>query len=596
MTSTTIGLPDRYRPLEQVGPDEPTATGVIHCWRAKDRVLNRDVAIRVHTPAGAAAHDWISRALTAGGLATPALAMVYDASEGTGDPQSPGGAAYVVNEWIEGETLTERLSRGPIPDRELRTVLRRLADGVAEAHRVGLAVGGLTPDNVVLRPNGLVGLRAVPAATGTVDGDIAALGNLLEMGLTGLVSGAPARPLSGPADLVALVRRTHSPEPGQGLSSAAAMAALLAERPRTGPNAVQSGGHDADGRRRRLRDRRNDAAATAAAEAEEPAAERAPVGATLPPVPPVPAVRPITDEDRGIAPGALGGDTIDAGSVAPRFGAYAGRHSGPPTSPAHTPGPPPALGADEAEDDGIFAVLPDVGPDETFSGRGYDDDLAADGAPAEEKVGRHRAVVAGFWLLALAVVAVIAWYVGSSLMSVAGSVGGNHGSTPPVVGSTGNSAASAPPAAGAPLKIVSASVFDPEGDGSPDHPGQVALSYDGNPTTAWKTVDYRGSAHFGNLKKGEGILFDLGTEQKIASVTVTSMAPGATVEARTGNDPHGSLDSFTTDASGTVQGGTDLHFTKAVSSRYVLVWITGLVPNNGSFSADLAEVAIHAAG
>ena len=93
MTSTTTGLPDRYRPLDQVGPDEPTPTGVIQCWRAKDRVLNRDVAIRVHTPAGPAAHAWISRALTAGGLATPALAMVYDASEGTGDPQVPGGAA-----------------------------------------------------------------------------------------------------------------------------------------------------------------------------------------------------------------------------------------------------------------------------------------------------------------------------------------------------------------------------------------------------------------------------------------------------------------------------------------------------------------------
>jgi hypothetical protein len=91
MTSTTTGLPDRYRPIDQVGPDEPTPTGVIQCWRAKDRVLNRDVAIRVHTPAGPAAHAWISRALTAGGLATPALAMVYDASEGTGDPQSRRG-------------------------------------------------------------------------------------------------------------------------------------------------------------------------------------------------------------------------------------------------------------------------------------------------------------------------------------------------------------------------------------------------------------------------------------------------------------------------------------------------------------------------
>src|SRR4029450_9308188 len=126
MTSTATGLPDRYRPLDQVGPDEPTATGVIRCWRAKDRVLNRDVAIRVHTPAGEAAHAWIARALTAGGLATPALAMVYDASEGiagaAGENPAPGGAAYVVNEWIDGETLADRLTRGPMRDRAPRTI------------------------------------------------------------------------------------------------------------------------------------------------------------------------------------------------------------------------------------------------------------------------------------------------------------------------------------------------------------------------------------------------------------------------------------------------------------------------------------------
>jgi hypothetical protein len=98
MTSTHVGLPDRYRPLDEAGPVESTPTGVIHTWRAKDRVLNRDVAIRVHTPGGSAAHGWIARALTAGGLATPALAMVYDASEGSQDPEADGGAAYVVNE------------------------------------------------------------------------------------------------------------------------------------------------------------------------------------------------------------------------------------------------------------------------------------------------------------------------------------------------------------------------------------------------------------------------------------------------------------------------------------------------------------------
>src|SRR4051812_49486077 len=120
MTSTTTGLPDPYRPLDQVAPDEPTPTGVIRSWRAKDRVLNRDVAIRVHTPGGPAAHSWIARALTAGGLATPALAMVYDAAEGTAGPEGAVGGAYVVNEWIDGESLADRLAprgRSPRPAR-----------------------------------------------------------------------------------------------------------------------------------------------------------------------------------------------------------------------------------------------------------------------------------------------------------------------------------------------------------------------------------------------------------------------------------------------------------------------------------------------
>ena len=320
MTSTATGLPDRYRPLDQVGPDEPTSTGIIRSWRAKDRVLNRDVAIRVHTPAGPAAHSWISRALTAGGLATPALAMVYDASEGTGgEPEAPGGAAYVVNEWIDGETLAERLARGPMPEREVRVILRRLAEGVAEAHRVGLAVGGLSLDNVVLRPNGLVGLRGVPAATGTIDGDIAALGALLEACLTGLDPAVPEpRPLTGSSDLVALVRRARSSEPGQGLSSVAAMAALLAERPRSGsgsrsvpPGATAPVDTDS-GWLRRLRDRKAEAPAQAA---DDEPIDGEPVRLDPHTLPPVPRVRPLTQADAPLSASALGGDTIDAGTV-----------------------------------------------------------------------------------------------------------------------------------------------------------------------------------------------------------------------------------------------------------------------------------------
>lgn len=622
MTSTATGLPDRYRPLDQVAPDEPTPTGVIRSWRAKDRVLNRDVAIRVHTPAGPAAHDWITRALTAGGLATPALAMVYDASEGTGDPTAPGGAAYVVNEWIDGETLSERLARGPLPERDLRTVLRRLAEGVAEAHRVGLALGGITSDNVVLRPNGLVGLRAVPAATGTVDGDIAALGTLLEACLTGLPSGdAQARPLTGSSDLLALVRRVKDAGPGQGLSSVAAMAALLKERPRSGvalSTQPQRAPEESEGGwRRRMRDRKAAAAGTAGSipgRAPETVVQDPPAGSAGPErmdretMPPVPPARPAGTA--GPAPGALGGDTINASTVAPVAGAYAGAVPAPAAAvpPASSTSPVAEPPADSTYDDGYadddydepFGVLSDRELDDYQQGpyTGPYTDAGPVTGESDTTSPRRRLLVIGLPLLALALVIGLALWIGNTLLSVTGSVDDNVGSTPSGGGASSSAPAedAATTAAGQPVAPVAADVFDPFGDGEPENDGDVPQSFDGDPATSWSTLTYRGSAAFGNLKPGVGVLYDLGSEQRLAGVTVTSTTPGATLEIRTGGSADGELDSYATAGSGTVEGTTEFTFGEPATARYVLVWFTGLVDSGEGFSADLAEVSILAAG
>jgi eukaryotic-like serine/threonine-protein kinase len=585
MTSTATGLPDRYRPLDQVGPDEPTPTGVIRCWRAKDRVLNRDVAIRVHTPAGEAAHAWIARALTAGGLATPALAMVYDASEGIGSGPggdiAPGGAAYVVNEWIDGETLADRLARGPMSDREVRTILRRLAEGVAEAHRVGLAVGGLTPENVVLRPNGLVGLRAVPAATGSIDGDITALGALLEACLTGLgTDGSAAGPLTGSPDLVALARRARSTEPGQGLSSVAAMASLLAERPRTGPAgaAPSPRAEDTDsGWLRRLRERRSEPAAN---DAESTAATDDPVRMSPDTLPPVPAVRPVTQADAALSAGALGGDTIDAGTVAPRAGAYA-------ASRGAAGGPPTPADAWSEEEDEPFGGL----ADDAARGYDYDDDRLPDD---EDGASRNTLVVVGLPLLALALVIALAWWIGSALLSVSADVDG-QGSTPTASAPAEDTPADQTPV-GEAIPVAGATVFDPFGDGEPENDQDTPLTIDDDPATAWSTLTYRGSPAFGNLKPGVGLLLDLGDAQSVAAVTVTSTTPGATVEIRTADAPADDLDGFTAVTDGTVENETELAFDEPVTAQYVLVWITGLVDGPDGFKAEIAEVTVQAAG
>jgi putative peptidoglycan lipid II flippase len=546
VTSTTTGLPDRYRPLDQIGPDEETSTGVIRSWRARDRVLNRDVALRVHTPGGPAAREWITRALTAGGLATPALAMVYDAAEGTGGTE-PGGAAYVVNEWIEGTRLSDRLaSDGPLPEREARALVRRLAEGVAEAHRVGLAVGGLTPEHVVLRPGGLVGLLSVPAASGTEKGDIAALGALLELCLTGGrpdASGAAPAPIAS-ADLSALVRRARSTDPATGLSSVSTMVSLLAERPRTGAgtgpqDAVRPDGYTDSGWMRRLRDRRD------IADAED---SRRPDGddpvrldrANLPPVPGAPLARPLTAR------------------------------------------PAPPAGEEEELDWG-----------ETFAAE--DDDTPA-GRPAS--TARRRLAVVGLPLLALALVIAFALWFGNNVLSVAGNVDQVDGSTPGTSSSpAGGSATSSSPAApaGSPLAISGATVFDPFGDGEPENDDEVPLTFDGDPATTWSTLAYRGSADFGNLKPGVGVLYDLGGDQSVAGVSITTTLPGAQVEVRTGGTPDDDLDAFAVATSGELSGTDQLTF-EPVTTRYVLVWVTGLVSGDDGFSADLAEVSIVPAG
>jgi serine/threonine protein kinase len=557
MTSTVTGLPERYRPLDQVGPDERTETGVIQTWRAKDRILNRDVAVRVHTPAGPAAHAWITRALTAGGLATPALAMVYDASEGSvgtpGDDAAPGGAAYVVNEWIDGEALADRLADGPLPEREVRTVLRRLADGVAEAHRVGLAVGGLTPENVVLRPNGLVGLRGVPAASGTIDGDVAALGALLEVCLTGLRPGeAEPRPLSGPSDLVALARRARSTEPGHALSSVAAMAAILAERPRSRPSTGSSRADRADNHRSdRQRGERQRAEAPVRLDPD-----------TLPPVPPVRA-----GSGTVVSPVALGGDTVHVSSVVPTSGAY-------------------ARSGQESSDDGYAPLSDDLytGPPTGST------ELDEDGAR------RHKLLVVGLPLLALLVVIGLAWWVGTSLLSVAGSV--DDDSPPsisvPTAGSDGSDGADAP--AGPAVTVSSASIFDPEGDGEPENDGDVPLTFDGDPATTWSTLNYRGSPAFGNLKSGVGILYDLGSSQDLGGITVTSPTPGATVEVRTAETDAGALDGFGVAGTATLEDTTEVTFDEPARAQYVLLWVTGLVESPDGFAAQIGEVTLQAAG
>ena len=240
---------------------------------------------------------------------------------------------------------------------------------------------------------------------------------------------------------------------------------------------------------------------------------------------------------------------------------------------------------DTAEDDEL-----DWGS--TFAG---DDEVpAGDDEPASSS-WRRRLVVVGLPLLALAMVIAAGWWLGNNVISAASSVDEVQGSTPTSSVPAEETGGDTGTAAGTPLQISTAQVFDPFGDGEPENDDQVPLSFDGDPGTAWSTLNYRGSAEFGNLKPGVGVVYDLGSEQPLSGVTITGTA-GATVEVRTGDSADGELDAYPVAAQGELTGTDDLTFDEPVTTRYVLVWVTGLVPVDEGFSADVAEVAPLAAG
>jgi putative peptide zinc metalloprotease protein len=121
---------------------------------------------------------------------------------------------------------------------------------------------------------------------------------------------------------------------------------------------------------------------------------------------------------------------------------------------------------------------------------------------------------------------------------------------------------------------------------------------DGSPATAWLTQYYLGSPFFGGLKKGSGLILDMGRPVTVSSVTIRfGRARGADVSIEVGNHDKlaaATLSTFTTVAKADGVGGTrTLTAARAVRGRYVLIWFTKLPPaGSGRFAAKIFNVII----
>lgn len=120
-------------------------------YRAKDTRLDRTVALKV-LPAHLSSDDDLrqrfeqeARAISA--LSHPNICTLFDIG-------NHDGQAYLVMEYLQGETLAERLVHGPLPLDEVMRIATVMADALEKAHRLGIIHRDLKPSNIVLTRSG----------------------------------------------------------------------------------------------------------------------------------------------------------------------------------------------------------------------------------------------------------------------------------------------------------------------------------------------------------------------------------------------------------------------------------------------------------
>jgi len=139
----------------RLGPYEIVALigrgGMGQVYEARDTRLNRTVAIKVLSPGVSADPDQRVRlareARAISILNHPSICTLFDI--GTDE-----GVDFLVMELVEGPTLSEKLSAGPLPQADVITIALRLADALVQAHARGVIHRDLKPGNIKLTATG----------------------------------------------------------------------------------------------------------------------------------------------------------------------------------------------------------------------------------------------------------------------------------------------------------------------------------------------------------------------------------------------------------------------------------------------------------
>jgi eukaryotic-like serine/threonine-protein kinase len=194
-TGTKLGP---YEILSPLG-----AGGMGEVYRARDTRLDRTVAIKVLNSQLVANAELRARfereARIVSQLQHPHICVLHDVG-------SEGATEFLVMEFLEGESLSDRLKRGPLPQAELLKIAIQVADALEKAHRAGVVHRDLKPGNVMLTKLGA---------------------KLLDFGLAKPLAGTAPSGVrgSGSASVLAaaLTQTNPTATPGSALSAAGAV-------------------------------------------------------------------------------------------------------------------------------------------------------------------------------------------------------------------------------------------------------------------------------------------------------------------------------------------------------------------------------------
>lgn len=129
--------------------------GMGEVYLAQDHTLGRRVALKVLPPEFVSNKDRMRRfeqeAKAASSVSHPNAAHIYEVGESQ-------GTHFIAMEYIEGETLAERLNRAPLSEEEILRIALQIADVLETAHAKGIIHRDLKPGNIMLTPRGQVKL------------------------------------------------------------------------------------------------------------------------------------------------------------------------------------------------------------------------------------------------------------------------------------------------------------------------------------------------------------------------------------------------------------------------------------------------------